>query len=594
MTRTGSASQIRRRALRTRRMMVVGVVTGLLLGIIPVGAIAENETAPPTTVTERIEHFGAASNDDEGWSQSEVVESPIAFTMVGFAAPSGSTLQFRYSADGDWSDWIQVEFLDEDDGPDPGTSEDVRSADPGHGRLHTEPVWVGEATHLQLRIADGSLEQVEASVIDGDGVSRSLLQRVGGLFRAGVQPAAAQAADVPLPVISRRGWGADEAKRNSSPRYADAVRFSVVHHTAHTTVNPNGYTREQAPGIMRAMYAYHTDTLGWSDIGYNIVVDRFGRIYEGRAGGLARPVIGAHAGGFNSGSVGVSIMGNFESELPSPEARAALARVLAWQFGIHNIDPGGSAWVESGGNGRFAAGRWLELPTISGHRDSSWTACPGTTFYARLGDVRAAVAAQLPPAIPRHSFPDVGSNTYYDGSVSWLQHHGITDGWGATGTYAPGRTVTRGQMAAFLWRLAGRPSGYADHGFPDVRPGSYYDEAVRWMFAEGITDGYGTTGRFEPSRAVSRGEMAAFLWRYAGRPEGDPAHRFPDVSDQRYFDVAVRWLRQNGITDGYGSTGEYRPGNSITRAQMAAMLWRLGATPPAWRASPTLSPYVTF
>ena len=134
----------------------------------------------------------------------------------------------------------------------------------------------------------------------------------------------------------------------------------------------------------------------------------------------------------------------------------------------------------------------------------------------------------------------------------------------------------------------------APHGFPDVPNGSYYNHPVRWLKAEGITDGYGNTGHYKPHETVTRAQMAAFLWRAAGEPTGYPHHGFPDVSSGSYYNHAVRWLKAEGITDGYGNTGHYKPHETVTRAQMAAFLHRLAERPSAWKASDTIPSTIVF
>src|SRR5687768_15932341 len=112
-----------------------------------------------------------------------------------------------------------------------------------------------------------------------------------------------------MPPISRRSqWGADERLRNGAPQYAPQVNAVTIHHTA----GSNNYAAADVPGILRGIYAYHTQTLGWADIGYNALVDKYGRLWEGRYGGVAGTVVGAHASGFNTGTVGVSMIGNYD------------------------------------------------------------------------------------------------------------------------------------------------------------------------------------------------------------------------------------------------------------------------------------------
>ena len=112
--------------------------------------------------------------------------------------------------------------------------------------------------------------------------------------------------------------------------------MAYVHHTAGT----NGYTRLQAPAIVRAIELYHVKGNGWNDIGYNALVDRFGTVYEGRAGGVDRNVVGAHAKGFNTGSFGIAVMGDFRTADPPAAAVDALVKTLAWRL---DLAPRGSA-----------------------------------------------------------------------------------------------------------------------------------------------------------------------------------------------------------------------------------------------------------
>ena len=118
-------------------------------------------------------------------------------------------------------------------------------------------------------------------------------------------------------------WGADERIRRAPPSYASDVRFAIVHHTA----GKNGYSRSEAAAIVKGIQLFHVQGNGWNDIGYNFLVDRFGTIYEGRFGGVDRNVIGAHALGFNTGSVGIALLGTYEDATPSAAAQDAIARL---------------------------------------------------------------------------------------------------------------------------------------------------------------------------------------------------------------------------------------------------------------------------
>jgi hypothetical protein len=189
-------------------------------------------------------------------------------------------------------------------------------------------------------------------------------------------------------ITTRRGWGADEGIRKGGFRYTKKVKAAFVHHTA----TGNSYTCAQAPSVIRGIYRYHVLSSGWRDIGYNFLVDKCGKIYEGRAGGVAKPVMGAHTLGFNSNSTGIAVLGTYSSKKPSAAAVRAVARLTAWKLGLYGVNPKGTTHLTSGGGNLYAKGRKVRLHTISGHRDGFATSCPGRRLYAKLGSARSAAA----------------------------------------------------------------------------------------------------------------------------------------------------------------------------------------------------------
>jgi hypothetical protein len=562
--------------LLRRRSIVFAVTLAMIMTVSPaVGAVAL-EPAAPEVVTDEVAGF-RTSETNAGWSVSEVAEAPMAFTMVGFNHPDGIDVDVRTSVDGDgWTEWLTAEAMGAEDGPDMGVAEDDVAEHVGE-RVHTEPLWTGEALYLQLRAPEGALEDLNANVIDSNGVSRSLFERVRDSLRPGVVVQSAEAASLVPRITTRAEWEADESWRKTAPGYASNVRNTIVHHTA----GGNTYTRAESPAVVRGIYSYHARTLGWNDVGYNFLIDRYGRIYEGRFGGVHRGVIGAHAQGFNTGTFGVAIMGNFQNVLPPAEAQESLARTVAWKFAVHGIAANTSITVTSAGSNKYSSGTAVRLNTIAGHRDVGLTACPGNLFYGRMDAMRNRVQ-QLVPLYG--AFPDLDRGTYFFEAANWMAANGISDGYGTTGRFEPSLDVTRGQMAAFLWRLMDEPTGYPHHGFPDVSSSAYYNDAVRWLRATEVTDGFGSTGRFEPDRPVTRGEMASFLWRAVNRPLGDPSHRFPDVSTSDHYNQAVSWMRAHDITNGFGTTGHYEPGRRVSRAEVSAMMYRLASSKDAWSA----------
>ena len=154
----------------------------------------------------------------------------------------------------------------------------------------------------------------------------------------------------PPDIITRAQWGADESMRCPNTVYDDGVRAGIVHHTA----GSNDYGPQDSAAIVRSIYAYHTRTLGWCDIAYNALVDKFGQVFEGRAGGMDRPVEGAHTGGFNKNTWGVAMLGNFDVVPPTPIQLRTVGRLLGWRLGIDHVDPRGTVVLTSDG-GSFSS-----------------------------------------------------------------------------------------------------------------------------------------------------------------------------------------------------------------------------------------------
>ncbi len=153
---------------------------------------------------------------------------------------------------------------------------------------------------------------------------------------------------------------------------------------------------------MRSMYAYHTQSLGWCDLGYNFVVDKFGTLFESRYGGVDRPVIGAHTGGFNTYTFGVSMMGNQDLVAPTAAMLATVEQVFAWKLGRYGLDANATTQYTSAGGSstRYAAGTVVTKSVISGHRDYSSKSCPGNYAYPLLPQIRNAVAARIASTTP--------------------------------------------------------------------------------------------------------------------------------------------------------------------------------------------------
>lgn len=294
------------------------------------------------------------------------------YSMVGVTW-RGADPELRVRARGaeGWGEWLSPEVLD--DGPDGGETSSLRA---------TQPLWVGPSDGVQIDASGEGYRDLELVLID-PGVLAS--DRTAGRTDAAARGVAPESERAPRPwLLSRQKWGADPSLRNGSPRYNAGLRQVHIHHTA----TGNTYSRADVPGILRGMYSYHTQTLGWSDLGYNFLVDKFGRAWVGRAGGVSRLVRGAHTLGFNHSSVGIAVIGNFERGRPSQKALTKVVRLAAWKLDRHRRDAQGRVVVTSEGSDRFAAGRSVRLFVITGHRATNETACPGERLHQALPAIR--------------------------------------------------------------------------------------------------------------------------------------------------------------------------------------------------------------
>jgi hypothetical protein len=315
--------------------------------------------------------------------------------FVGFSWPDpdpkteDQTVWMRSRDAGGWSDWREVEQAG--DGPD-ANSREYRAA----SRTYSDGQWLDAGTdEVQVRVdppagagrAATAAVAVAASGLEAHMITPDLTATPG---TEGPRAGVATAATVRPRIISRAAWGAKESIRRAAPDYSDTVKAAFVHHT----VQSNSYSPSESAALVRSDYLYHVRTRGWNDIGYNFLVDRYGRVFEGRYGGVTRAVLGAHAGGFNTNSTGVALLGTFTTARPTGPMLAALNRLLAWKLDLTHVDPRGRTVLRSAGgaNTRYPAGRRVVVNTILGHRSTSYTTCPGDPTIARLGAIRAAVS----------------------------------------------------------------------------------------------------------------------------------------------------------------------------------------------------------
>jgi len=312
-----------------------------------------------------------------------VTEDTRRFRLFGVTldrAPS-APVRVRTAVDGgDWGPWQNLEFDIERALPAVPGAPVPREPDEEKPGTHSEPVWVDEADRYELDLPADAEAGAEVHLV---------YETTKHIVVANTEPAGA---DPGRPSIQpRSAWGARAPKE--TPTIASSLKLAIVHHTAGT----NAYSAADVPALLRGIQAFHMDANGWNDIAYNFAVDRFGRIWEARAGGVTQAVVGAHSRGFNTGSTGVVVLGNFQTASPTSAAVSAVARVLSWKLALHDADPRAAVGFRAGeGSPRYPPGTVVRLNRIVGHRDVGLTACPGVNLYAHLGTIRARAKAAYP------------------------------------------------------------------------------------------------------------------------------------------------------------------------------------------------------
>jgi hypothetical protein len=303
-----------------------------------------------------------------GPAASRVLHTPRRFNLVGLRWHGRVTLELRLRVrrpSGHWSRWQELEAHSDHNPNARRGGEPVVSA--------SDPIWVGSAETVQYRMSR-PVKGLRLHFVNVRSELRS----------------ARAAQDPPPAFVTRRDWGASKCRPRQAPDYG-TVEAVHVHHT----VSLNDYAPEDGPAIVLSVCRYHRNSNGWNDVGYNALVDKYGVLYEGRAGGLDQAVVGAQAQGFNDQTAGIASIADHTSADPTPETLSALASYIRWKLGVHGQPLFGPVTLRSSGGPatKYAAGRRVTLERVVGHRDTGRTACPGALLYARLEELRALVSS---------------------------------------------------------------------------------------------------------------------------------------------------------------------------------------------------------
>ena len=403
--------------LLTRRGLL-GAAGGSLavLARVPRALGARTLSVPPGNAGGRPASAGLLREHALGLLGSGVVtvalEGSADLLALGWHEPPLARPELRFQTSGGaFGPWVCAA---------PAGHEDAAGARPG---VVGEPLWTGGTKLIQLRCAQ-ALHGARLYTVDvsaGAGAAR-LAARTPPATSAVTPPLAAPvipAGPGQPPIIAREFWAQGRCPPSRTPAYA-TVELGFVHHTD----SPNGYAQGEVPAMLRAIYVFHRQVRGWNDIGYNFALDRFGRVFEARAGGIDEAVVGAHAGGYNTCSTGVAVLGTYNSRPISAEALAALEQLLAWKLSLHGVgvlghvvvtvDPAGAAYS------RYPGGSEVTLPRIAGHRDADSTDCPGDALYGELPAIRtrchALAGTPVQAAITTWAGGLLGTLTLLDGT----------------------------------------------------------------------------------------------------------------------------------------------------------------------------------
>jgi hypothetical protein len=314
-----------------------------------------------------------------GESRTIILRRPACLAAARWSGPKDAALLVRTRhPDGRWGPWAAASSAGHD-------GDGVRTPD------HVgEGVWLGRATELQLR-SDRAVTGLSLQLVAAEQSAASGAYQANGLA---VLPQTLPAGPGQPPIIARSAWAGTNHRPRGGPYYG-TIEMGIVHHTE----NPNGYSPGEVPAMLRAIYAYHVHGRGWLDIGYNFVIDRFGRIWEARQGGIDLPVMGAQAGDWNQISFGVSLLGTYTDLRPSAAAVAALEQLLAWKLALNGLPALGHLNAVASGADisytQFHAGEHVRFPRIAGHRQVDATDCPGSAFFSELPALRPRVQALL-------------------------------------------------------------------------------------------------------------------------------------------------------------------------------------------------------
>lgn len=386
-------------------------VKGESVQALPVEGVSEAAQESPAALKEAVpaeetEQIAPQAQQQLGETEADrhlalltPVRTAPTFTAVGLTwkATAGvkvTEASVRVRENGEWTPWTALEI--------PEVGEESGAT----GRDGTSPLLSNGADAVQARVltASGSApDDLKIDLVNG-GTAPSPRVEASATAQSPAYRPGSVSGDVlrPSGIVSRAKWGADEKKADTTPSRSVKLQAMYIHHTA----SSNSYTPAQAAQAVRSFFLSHTQSRGRDDIGYQFLIDKYGTIYEGRRGSLNDLVVGAQAGGFNTGSIGVSMIGNYDRAKPSAAMLESLRKVLAWKGYAYGIDVTGkttlTAKVEGASTSCYQGGARVTVPTLLGHRTTNYTGCPGQYLFNQLPALRTDVKKLIDAAVAQH------------------------------------------------------------------------------------------------------------------------------------------------------------------------------------------------
>ncbi|EEH64998.1 N-acetylmuramoyl-L-alanine amidase [Actinomyces urogenitalis DSM 15434] len=578
---------------------------------VPAGTVEGNGVAPA-----RASLLAAATDAPDLERDADLLTEPLevdGFLVAGFtwsgseALPTGTQIYLRVRESGVWSSWYLNEAADA--GPDDaegngGTDEFVTG---GADAIQAAVVSGGRALPTDLTLAlvpakpageevlsdddvtttqadpteiaqdtavtqeqlvdrlvdatapvgseDGTTADEGTDVSETTGATASAATSAGHGVNLDLPTALAAtttANGLPVPVVTRAEWGANQAYMTWSPKYANAAHV-VVHHTAGT----NNYTAAQSASIVAGIYYYHAVTLDWGDIGYNFLVDKYGQVFEGRYGTLSsaagKMVIGGHARGVNTGTMGISMMGNYVSTSPTDVQIDRVGKMAGWflkRSGVTNASASASFTILT--TEKYKAGQVVNLPRILAHRDVGYTTCPGDGGYSKMGQIRSVAQSQI-------SSGSTGGGSSTPAAPTWRL---VDKTWYLYG--ADGARLTGWQKVNGSWYYLSPVNGAMATGWQAIS-GKWYYLTGSGAMTTGWVEVSGSWYYMSDSGAMVTGWLHLGSTWYYLHPSGAAALGWQLINGTWYYfrpgnAMVVGWAHVNGRWYYLGSSGEMMTG----------------------------------